>query len=793
MHASLLPDFDRSLADHRIPAADNPYDYRYGSAAYERAMAGRRSDERLNAPVTNSGGYTPDMSAAVAQIRQTLGPKLTPQEIMLNRRREQEEARRAREEPAWRPNPELLAQIKPEPAEPSYAQRLRTLADQGDSQAMFTLGRLELYAPDATARARGLQRLETSANRGNEKSAELLISHYLQHPELNQFNRVIELMADLADRGNAHYTRELAQAYLDGIPGKLAPDPAKALKFLQEGFTRWADGTCGLALARAYRDGKPFPQDTAKAIATYRQLIDAQSKRQDTMNPPRYNTGAAGWEWFQLVQQRDSGLRNVDPATLALWEYAALHGEPHTRAATHRLAAELGRIYNADTSGPRQPLKAVLFFSIATSGDHRSARPADTDEVVLSAPEQARMLYTLGNLLRETSPAWPQIDRGNQLVRAMPIDVARLYTRACAYAGQPDAQGVYHAFPGPFIALHRLSYFENYGLKLDDEARLALLDKALDLGDVPNDPNHPDYQDYAETLYERARHLRALGDSMPDTQARAALAFQKAWDYGYLPAGLPLAELIDDLRLPGKTREDAKAVCRAAAQRGDPFAAAQLGTWLTGEIVALQKPAPAVVAEARQLLAQATAAKIDHASEDAAVLAAATGDFAQSAALFQYVLKAAPSPRAKAGFAELLATGKGGLPADRPDALKLLEEASDEDALYTIRYAEVFQFGQWGEKRDMDKAVELLERALLRDNEWRAGIVLARLYHTGDGVAKDEEKAYEYLQAAGDRGNNETARVIAAGYETGDIINADLESAAHWRNIAIHGRVLDPG
>ena len=80
--------------------------------------------------------------------------------------------------------------------------------------------------------------------------------------------------------------------------------------------------------------------------------------------------------------------------------------------------------------------------------------------------------------------------------------------------------------------------------------------------------------------------IRALGEAMPDTQHRAALGFQKAWDYGWRPAALPLAELIDDGRLPGKTRADAKEICRLAAEDGDDFCAAQLGTWLTGEVVA---------------------------------------------------------------------------------------------------------------------------------------------------------------------------------------------------------------
>lgn len=782
------------LAASSLAYAENPYDYRYGSAAYERAAAGRRSDERLNAPVTNSGGYSPDMSSTINQIRQTMGTRLTPEQRFRARQREQEEAEERRRDYdngaiSWTP---------PAPPEPprevSYTERLQKLAREGNTEAMRILGEAQIIfenLPDIYAQ--GLDYLEKAAAKGNQDAAKTLIGHYNSHPKLNKFPRVVELMTDLADRGDAHYVRELGQAYLNGVPGKFEPDAQKAFRFLNEGFTRWADGTCGLALARAYRDGKLFPKDTAKAIATYRQLIDAQSKREDIMKPPRYNTGVAGWEWLQLVREKDPEFRDVDPPTLALWEYAALHGEPFTRADTHRLAAELGRIYDAGNNRARNETKAVLFLSIATSGKSRSKKSPEYDEVVLSNEQQARHLFVLARLLLDVAPAWPKIDRGNQLVASTPADIARLYTLACDYASQPDEQGNFQPFPSPFLALYRLSFDENYGLKLDDDARLALLDRALELGDTPNDPEHPDHADYAEVLYERAQRVRAMGDLMPDTQHRAAVSFEKAWDYGYLPAALPLAELIDDLRLPGRGRADAKTICRIAAENGEAFCAAQLGTWLTGEIVAQPTPDPALVTETKELLAQAIAANIDHAYEDAAVLDAATGDYTQAVSHFNYVLKVAPSPRAKAGLAELMATGKGGLKADPAAALKLLDEAAEEDGLYGIRLAEIFQRAEWGTSKDVAKAVDLLERALMRDNEWRAGFVLARLYHTGTDVEKNEEKAWEYLEAAGTRGNNETARLLADAFEKGDIIDRNLDSAAFWRKAAVHGLALDPG
>lgn len=773
--------------------ADNPYDYRYGSAAYERAAAGRRADERLNAAVTNSAGYTPDFSSTVAEIRKTLGPKLTPEQIVLARRRAQKEAERDNDDEGglWsRPASTRAAAPEP-PREPSYTAKLQTLASQGNTEAQRILGEAQINFTDLPdIYAQGLRYLETSAQHGNADAAETLIAHYGTHPKLNKFPRALELMTILAERGDVHYVRELGLAYLNGVPGKITPDPAQALRFLNEGFTRWADGTCGLALARAYRDGQPFPRDTAKAIATYRQLIEAQSKRSDITPPPRYNTAAAGWEWFQLEQQRDPELRQIGTPELTLWSYAALHAEKHTRAAAHRLAAALGKIYYEGSHGPVDQIKAIQFLSIATSGDYRGVTATEADEVVLTNADQARHLCVLAGLLLDASPAWPKIDRDHRLVASNPADIARLYSRACHYASLPDPENTTNPFPQPFLELVRLSYDPAYRFTLTDRERLDLLDRGLDLGVIPNDRDHPQHLAYTEANYERARLIRGLGNLMPDTQHRAALAFQTAWDYGWVPAALPLAEMIDDGFLPPQKREDAKTICRTAAEDGDAFCAAQLGTWLTGEIVAQAKPDPSLVAEARQFLQQATAANILHAHEDLAVLSAALGEDTTAVAEFKTVLDREPTPRAQAGFAELLATGRGGLTAAPAEALSLLEKATEEDAIHLLRLAQLHFRGEWGLPQNTAAGIDRLEDALMGRNEWHAGIELARIYHQGFGVPKDEAKAFEYLELAASRGNNETARIIAEGYETGSLINPNPESAAHWRKVAIEGLQL---
>lgn len=768
--------------------ADNPYDYRYGSAAYERAVAGRRSDERLGAPVTNSAGYTPDFSATINAIRNTLGTKLTPAQILANRRREQEEARRAAEDILPWSQRALPSRSAEPPREPSHAERIQEQARAGNAEAMRIWGKMQVYSGNLEDQRRGAQLLADAFKRGNDEAGRDLVGYYLSHPEQTPFDHVLGLMAALSDRGDEHITRELAQAYRHGVPEKnLAADPARARLYLERSFTQFANAESGLELARLYRDSG----NSDAAGATYRQLIENQIQKP---TKAYHNCGPAGAEWIQLVKQADPTFAHVDARTVALWEYAAQHEELRTRASTHRLAAELGHCFYESRDPIRQDTaKAILYLSIATSGDYRGSPRHDEDEVVLGNADQARYLVMVAQLLLDVSPAWPVIDREHELVRSTPADIARLYARACFFAGQPDAENAAHPYPTPFLELYRLSLDQAYGLKLTDEDRLTLLDRGLDLGEIPNDRDHPEHLAYAEATCERARLIRALGDQMPDTQHRAALGFQKAWEYGWRPAALPLAELIDDLRLPGKTREDAKAICRLAAEDGDAFCAAQLGTWLTGEVVAQAQPDPILVAEARRFLEQAIAAEILHASEDAGYLNSATGHEGEAVANFNTVLQKAPTPRSRAGLAELLATGRGGTAVDSVAALKLLEQATEEDPSYVVRLAALHRHGQWGLRQDAAKAIELLDTALYRDNEWHAGLELARLYHTGTDVPKDEDKAYEYLSAAAARGNNETARLIAEAYETGSFINPDAEAAAHWRNVAVHGLSLDPG
>lgn len=766
--------------------ADNPYDYRYGSAAYERAAAGRRSDERLNAPVTNSSGYTPDFSATISEIRKVLGPKRSEFDIVNERRRALEEAR-ASEDDSWSPSRNYTPPAPPR--EPSYAEQIQTRARRGDPEAMRIWGRMEIYSGDPATRANGAQRLENAFNLGNAEAGRNLLGYYLDHPEQYPFRDVLYFMAVMSERGDESATRELAKAYLHGLPErKLAPDPAKARLFLERSFTQWKNPESGLELARTYRDA----QATDQAIATYRQLIENQIKQATTAY---HNCGPAAWEWIQLTKQADPDFERIDEKTLALWEYAAQHEELRTRAATHRVAAELGACFYEARGAIRQDIpKAILYLSLATSGDYRGTKNHDGDDVVLSNPEQARHLYAVAALLLDASPAWPKIYRDNLLVASTPADIARLYSRACYYAGLPDPENAANPYPEPFLSLFRLSYEKDYGFTLTDQQRLELLDRGLDLGVVPNDREHPQHLAYAAATYERARLIRALGHLMPDTQHRAALAFQTAWDYGYAAAALPLAELIDDGVLPPKNRADAKAICRLAAEDGDAFCAAQLGTWLTGEIVAQAKPDRALIAVARQFLEQARDADIVRATEDLAFLNVALCDDSAAVVAFKTVLDREPTPRSQAGFAELLAVGRGGLKADPAGAIALLEKANEEDPVYALRLAQLHFHGEWGLPKNSAKGVELLEFALMGRNEWHAGIQLARIYHQGlFGVPKDEAQAYEYLDRAGTCGNNETAGIIARGYETGELINANADSAAHWRNIEIHGLNLDPG
>ncbi|WP_438481586.1 tetratricopeptide repeat protein [Oleiharenicola lentus] len=769
--------------------AESPYQYRYGSAAYENAVRSNAYNDRINAPVTNRGGYTPDFSNTIAEIRKTMGTK--PKFDRRTGRERYQDEQSERDAYDWVKSVERFAQSQrenPPPPKPSLVTVLRNEANAGNVESMRRLGILEFFAFSSNnTKASGFAWLQRAAEGGDKEARSKLLGIYLGKDAYANFPAALEILAVLALAGDRDATRQLADAYATGIPGKLVADANKARHFQELGASQGI-GVCAIALARDYRDGINFKPDTPKAIATYRQLIEFQ-RANPKVHAYDYYTGAAGWEWFELELAANPTLAGVPAETLALWEFAVRRDEDCARSSAHRLAAALGTFYEEGKILPRDIDKAILYLSIATSGHFRNVKPESMNSVIFDDSKQARVKAHVADLLLTHPLPWPNVCVNGQILPATKEHLVQFYSEAANYA---ELSG--QCFPHPVVMLRRLVQKKDYPILTENSVWLEWTGKALATKAVPLDPAHPDFAEYGELLYEHATLSRANSEALePDTLHKLAVEYQQSWTYGFLPAALPLAQLIDDLRLPGFDREDAKKICRTAAEKGDVLCAAQLGTWLTGEVVAQEMPNPALVAEAKKWLAVASAAKIARATEDAAMLAAAIGDFPQSVAYFQTVLAKEPTPRSQAGFAELLATGKGGLKAEPARAFQLLREAAEQDPFHFIRIAEIIQHAQWGTTKDMNEVRELLETALYGNNQWQAGLALAKLYHDGIDLEKNEDRAFELLQAAGARGDNETARALAAAFEKGEIINRSPEDAAHWKKASIEGLHLDPG
>jgi TPR repeat protein len=768
--------------------AENPYNYRYGTMAHENAVATNAYNARINAPVTNRPGYTPDFSSTINQIRQTMGTKAPFDRRSGSERYQDEQRERAAREWAEMFGNASPAQRPSAPPKPALVTTLRSEAGGGNVETMRRLGTILFYAFDGTdTQAEGLAWFKRAAAQGDAQAVNELLAIYLGKSAYADFPAAVQIFADRARAGDESATRQLADAYLTGIPGKLAADPRKALEFLALGAAR-GEGYCGITLGRAYRDGQLLPQhvaqDTAKAVATYRQLIEIQRAHPE-LKAYNYYTGSAGWEWFQLELAARPDLAGLPADTLALWEFAATREEECSRASTHRLAAALGALYDEGKAVPRDADKALLFLSIAVSGfSEGSKTDPESNAVIYDDVRQSRVLSLVADRLLARPQPWPPISTLGHIAPATKEDVSALYGAAVNFTERAQVP-----FPHPSLMLYRLSSDADYKLTTEPAAWMTFLADALKVGEVPAAPATPDSADYAVLLYEHASLVRTHAE---EGDKKSVAGFQASWARGYTPAALPLAELTDDGYSPGG-RDAAKKIARAGAEQGDPYCAAQLGTWLTGELVAQPKPDPALAVESRRWLFQADEAQILRVKEDLAESFVATGEFSSAALNYRSALRQAPTPRAQAGYAELLATGKGDVKADPAQAFEMLKAAAEEDPRYLVRLAQVIERADWGTTKDMREVRELLERALYDAGEWKAGLELARIYHTGGIGEKNEDRAANLLRAAGERGGPEAARAIAAAYEKGDIIDKDPEQAAYWKKVSTEGLNLDPG
>ena len=115
---------------------------------------------------------------------------------------------------------------------------------------------------------------------------------------------------------------------------------------------------------------------------------------------------------------------------------------------------------------------------------------------------------------------------------------------------------------------------------------------------------------------------------------------------------------------------------------------------------------------------------------------------------------------------------------DLPGAMTLYERAAEAGSPEAqVRLAYLLDYAE-----DNETAVHWYRAAA--DQEYADGIAgLAAMYVKGEGVAKDDKKARELYEKAGEAGHAGSIRVLISAYEKGGLdVEKDAARAAYWRD-----------
>ncbi|MEP1576522.1 tetratricopeptide repeat protein [Roseibium album] len=162
-------------------------------------------------------------------------------------------------------------------------------------------------------------------------------------------------------------------------------------------------------------------------------------------------------------------------------------------------------------------------------------------------------------------------------------------------------------------------------------------------------------------------------------------------------------------------------------------------------------------------------------------------DYAKAAAHYQSAIDAEGYSRAKAYLAWLYQEGLG-VEQDLTKSRDLFEEAAavgQPFALTELGFALVY--GTSGADRDVHRGRRLLEQAAA-DDYTAAILVLAEMYDTGSGVAKDPGEALELYRKGADLGNSDAFIALGDFYADGDQVERDFEKA-----LQLYGQALEDG
>lgn len=126
--------------------------------------------------------------------------------------------------------------------------------------------------------------------------------------------------------------------------------------------------------------------------------------------------------------------------------------------------------------------------------------------------------------------------------------------------------------------------------------------------------------------------------------------------------------------------------------------------------------------------------------------------------------------------------------AEQPYALTWFEKAAEAGNSYALHELTYFYEGRYiGIEADPTK-LELARNRALGMNSPEAFLKLASQYYTGDGVAIDRTKAFQYYMKAAELGNNEGVAEVGLCYLNGEGVEQNNKQAFVWLSKSKDGR-----
>ena len=688
--------------------------YTYGSAAWGAAKSWERSNE---VHYQRNSSPNVDMSAAKSDLDR-LFRSMNNAQLNLDR------------------SPVYVSPTATPPAravrEPTYYEKLQARARAGDAAAMFDLAKSYSLWPDTQAASLGWA--EAAANAGNLDGMVLayttLLNGNFNHPK--DVPRAMGWLKKLADTGNADGQRRFGAALLAGKD--IMQDKPLAFQYLKKlsEHTFWSRDH--LKLGDLYLAGEGVEKNPEKAIECYWAGVkseDGESKYEARLRLARTIAAYKGDRPDSKAEIKAAlggyARARVDSASAV--DYVPSHVEA---------AIFYARILDTEIGGPRDMPAALENYVYALQEN----APVDTPDGKYRMSEAE-----MQTVYERTFEIYLEGD-------GVPRDLAK--------AREVGLNGVKACKTFHPLALGFMLVDPKLG---PPEPASALVCFNAHLGN-------------SDALRESAMLL------MPKSVEEALRRFDALWAKGdgeaaAWPADYHRQTLKWDPSDKRGSRENSRLWARRGAEKGRSDCMARLGIWLGEDARLAPKPevAAAMRAEGLAWLKRSAEAQNEFAMAMLGEALLAGNDAEKnSAEALAWIKKSIElgSPQGKLQFANLLIAGKH-VPPDKATALKLLGEAAPDSPAAANSYGVSLWRGDLG-RQDVAEGLKWLE-ASLKARYWPAGRNLAKIYHLGSGVPKDETRAGNYLRDAIFAGQEPAKRLVAEAYEKGEIINANEEMA----------------